>query len=242
MFIKGLQKTSLIDYPPYVVSTIFLGGCNFRCPYCHNPDLINSLEEYPDISTEDLLDFLKVRKKWIDGVCITGGEPTIHEKLPELISKIKDIGFLVKLDTNGTNPKMLKELFKKKLLDYVAMDIKAPLEKYDNACGVKPEKKDIVESVKLIRNSGVDYEFRTTIVPKFFDEKDARLIGEWLKGSRRYYLQQFRPDSVLDKTFEKVKPYSKTDLLRLREILAPFFELCDIRGIEKNLKVDGSKT
>ena len=141
--IRGLQKTSLIDYAPYTCCVVFLAGCNFRCPFCQNPDLIVGKDRNPVIYEDEFLDFLKERKKWLDAVCITGGEPCLYEKLPKLIKKIKSLGYKVKIDTNGTNPSMLKELIDKKLIDYVAMDIKGPLDKYDEIVNAKVDKEKI---------------------------------------------------------------------------------------------------
>src|SRR3989344_5633428 len=135
--IKGLQKTSLIDYPPYTSCVVFLAGCDFRCPFCQNPDLILNPEKLETVKQEDFLEFLKKRKKWLDAVCISGGEPTLYEDLPEFIKKIKDLGYKVKIDTNGNNPNAIEELINKKLIDYVAMDIKAPLDKYSKAANAK---------------------------------------------------------------------------------------------------------
>lgn len=229
--IKGLQKVSLIDYPGKICSVVFLSNCNFRCPFCHNLDLVLNPEKLPTIPENEILEFLKTRLKLIDGVCICGGEPTIHEGLPDFIKKIKSLDFLVKLDTNGTNPEMVEFLIKNKLVDYIAMDIKTTLEKYDNVAKVKVNAVDIRKSVDLIRKSGIDYDFRTTVVPGLFDEKTALEIGRWLKGSKRYYLQQFRPETTLDKKYEKKKPYTKEELGEFREMLKPYFEICEVRGV-----------
>jgi pyruvate formate lyase activating enzyme len=229
MIIKGLQKQTLLDYPGKIACTIFTFGCNFRCNYCHNPELIID-DGRPEIKQEEILEFLKARKGFLDGVCITGGEPTLNKELPEFISKIKELGFLVKLDTNGTNPRMIEELINKKLVDYIAMDIKAPLEFYDKVTNTKVNKEDIQKSVDLIRKMK-DYEFRTTVVPGLFNEEYAKLIGEWLKGSKRFYIQQFRGIKNLDKSFVNKKPFSKEELEKFCRILKPYFEKCEIRGV-----------
>jgi pyruvate formate lyase activating enzyme len=153
----------------------------------------------PNVDIKNIIEHLKSRHDWIDGVCVTGGEPTLHVALPQLLSEIKKLGFLIKLDTNGTNPKMLKQLIDKKLVDYIAMDIKAPLENYEDVVKTKVEKNNIKESVEIIRKSGIDYEFRTTVVPKLIKKDDIKRIGEWLKGSKMYCIQQFRYDKTLDK-------------------------------------------
>jgi len=227
--IKGIQKTSLIDYPGKICSIIFLGDCNFRCGFCQNPDLIKSPGKLETIPEEEILEFLKSRKKWIDGVCLSGGEPLLYGDLPEFIKKIKEIGLLVKLDTNGTNPQMLDYLIKNKLVDYIAMDIKASLENYEKAAGVKVNMENIKKSVELIKNSSIDYEFRTTVVPGLFSKEEALKIGKWLSGSKRYFLQQFRPETVLDERFHKLKPFSEEELRGFANLLKPFFEKVGVR-------------
>lgn len=232
MQIKGLQKTTLIDFPGRVACTVFLAGCNFRCPYCQNPDLVGKAEKLPTISEEEFFRFLAKRKKWLDGVCITGGEPTINKELPEFIKKIKALGFAVKLDTNGTNPKMVAELLKAGLLDYIAMDIKAPLERYKEIVRVKVDVDAVKKSAALLMKGGVDYEFRTTVVPGLFDENDAKEIAKWLKGADKYYLQQFNPGvRLLDRGFEKLEPYPQERLEEFGEIMKPEFGVCEIRGL-----------
>lgn len=230
--IKGIQKTSLIDYPPYVASTLFVGYCDFRCPYCQNVDLVEKPEKLPDIPEQEILGFLKARKKWLDGVCITGGEPCIHKELPNFIAKIRRLALKVKLDTNGSNPKMIKELVDKKLVDYIAMDIKAPLAKYDKVAKVKVNKKDIQESINIIRESGVKYEFRTTVVPGLITREDILAIAKWLKGSKKYFLQQFRSDrGVLDKSYKNKRTYSPEKLKEFADLARPCFDICEVRGI-----------
>ena len=230
MSIKGFRKMSLVDYPDRICAVIFTGGCNFRCPFCQNPDLINGLEEFPDIDEKEILDYLKEKRDWLDGICITGGEPTIYKGLVQLIEKIKSMGFLVKLDTNGSNPEMLKELVGRKLLDYIAMDIKSSPERYSEASGCKVEMENIRKSVEIIRNSGIEYEFRTTVLPRLFSFEDAEKTGKWLKGSKRFFLQQFRPDVTLDRSFEKEVPYSEEKLKKLADRMRPFFKEVDIRN------------
>jgi pyruvate formate lyase activating enzyme len=229
MLFKGVQKISTVDWPGKIGSAVFTGGCNFRCPYCQNPDLVVNDPNLQSIGEKEVLQFLEGRKKWIDGLCILGGEPTLHVELPEFIAKVKDMGLLVELDTNGTNPKMLKFLTTNKLLDYIAMDIKAPLDKYSKACGVKVNKDDIQLSVDVIRGSGVEYEFRTTAVPGLYSEEDARAIGKWLRGSRAYYVQQFRNEKTLDPEYTEKKPFSAEELERFRDIASEYFDICEVR-------------
>jgi len=184
-----------VDWDGKISSVIFLPNCNFRCPFCHNVNLVLNPENLETIPFEYIEDQLKKQKGWTDGVCITGGEPTIHSNLPELCSKIKKMGFLVKLDTNGTTPTMLKELMARKFLDYVALDIKAPLtvEKYSKATGVNAESllKNVKESIRLLLKSSIDYEFRTTVVPTIHDLDDIKQVCHSLKGCKKYVLQKF---------------------------------------------------
>jgi len=229
--IKGFQKLSLIEYPGKLSAIVFVGKCDFRCHFCYNIDLVKNYKKLPDISEKKILRFLKTRKGLLDAVAITGGEPTLHKGLPEFMKKIKDLGFLVMLETNGSRPKMIKQLIDKELIDYIAMDIKATLEKCDEVAGVKVDKKKIQESIDIIRNSGIDYEFRTTVVPKYFKKKDVLAIGKWLKGSKSYYLQQFRPENTLDKTLENVEPYPPEKLKEFAKIMKPYFKSVKIRGI-----------
>jgi len=229
--IKGFQKLSLIEYPGKLSAIVFVGKCDFRCHFCYNIDLVKNYKKLPDIPEKKILRFLKTRKGLLDAVAITGGEPTLHKGLPEFMKKIKDLGFLVMLETNGSNPKMIKELIDKELIDYIAMDIKTTLKKYDEVAGVKVDKKKIQESIDIIRNSGIDYEFRTTVVPKYFKKKDALAIGKWLKGSKRYYLQQFRKGKTLDKALGKVEPYPSEKLKEFAKIMKPYFKSVKIRGI-----------
>ncbi|MFH0852362.1 MAG: anaerobic ribonucleoside-triphosphate reductase activating protein, partial [bacterium] len=198
MLLGGLQKLSLIDYPGRVAATVFTVGCNFSCPFCHNPELVkvgsDRLQMY--LPEDDFFGFLKERHGMIEGICISGGEPTIHQDLPAFLEKIKSAGFLVKLDTNGTWPSVLKDLVAKKLVDYVAMDIKAPLERYHEIVNADVDLEKIHESTQLVR-ALPDYEFRTTVIPDFHKKEDFLSIARWLDGSKRYYLQQFKPENTL---------------------------------------------
>jgi pyruvate formate lyase activating enzyme len=228
--IKGLQKTSLIDYPDRVSCIVFLPGCNFRCPYCQNPDLIKKPDKLPALPEKKFFTFLEKRKKVLDGVVITGGEPTLSKDLPEFIRKIKSRGLLVKLDTNGSSPGVLEKLLKEGLLDYIAMDIKAPLDKYDDAAGVNVDKEKIKKSINIIKNSGVDYEFRTTVVPRLLSLEDLIKIGEELKRAKKYVLQQFRPLVTLDRAYQKERPYPKEKLMEIAERIKPFFGKVEVRA------------
>lgn len=198
MLIGGFQKTSLLDYPEKISAIVFTQGCNFRCPYCHNPELLKADGNTPNVSVSSVLDFLKTRRGKLDGVVITGGEPCLHVDLPEFIKEIKKLGFLVKLDTNGSYPGMLERLTEENLLDYIAMDIKAPLNRYKYISGIDIDINKIKMSIKHIMNCGTDYEFRTTVLKRLLSIEDFEKIGNEIHGAKRYYLQKFVPSKVLD--------------------------------------------
>jgi len=195
MKIKGLQKFTLVDYPGKIACTIFLFGCNFKCGFCHNPELVLR-DSTPTISKEEILDFLKKRKGQLEGVCITGGEPLLTLDY-DFVREIKDLGYPIKMDTNGTFPEKLKDLIDAKLIDCIAMDIKSSKENYSKTSGANVDMEKIEKSIKLIANSGLDYEFRTTVVPEIHDEKEIDDLGEWMnsiigKKPEKYFLQGFR--------------------------------------------------
>ena len=217
MKISGLQKTSLIDYPGKIASTLFVSNCNFRCPYCYNSDLVFD-KNTEDFKKEKIFKILKQRIKFIDGVCITGGEPTLNEDLPEFISEIKKLNLLVKLDTNGTNPKMLEHLIKNKLIDYIAMDIKAPLDKYNKITNSNVDIKKIKESINIIINSGIDHEMRTTILPSLHTKRDIIEIAKTIKSAKRYFIQQFVSNvRLLDPKLEKSKTFTDNELESIKK-------------------------
>lgn len=255
--IKALQKITLLDYPGKLACIVFLAGCNFRCPFCQNPDLVLSPEISPTISEEDFFNFLKKRVGLLDGVVITGGEPTLYPDLPEFIKKIKKLGFLVKLDTNGTNPKMLESLLKWRLLDYVAMDFKGPLRKYHQYVSQEKrekriKKKDIVnmnslrsffpseikKTINILFTSGIEVEFRTTVVPSLHTEEDLIEMAKELNQSPvtnyqspiKWFLQQFRPIKCLDPKFEKVKPYLQEFFEKVLPKARQYFPQTFLRG------------
>jgi pyruvate formate lyase activating enzyme len=219
MKIGGLQKVSLIDYPGLICAIVFVQGCNFKCPYCHNPELVDSKLFRPVIGELDVIDFLSKRKGKIDAVTISGGEPTIQEDLLPFIEQIKKMGFAVKLDTNGSQPQVIRSLLEKNLLDFIAMDVKGPLVKYKNiACTpVDPEK--IKKSIKNILQSKVEHEFRTTIVKSQLTEKNILEIGEMISGARKYALQKFIPERTLEKKFSREKTYSNEALEKFKKRL-----------------------
>jgi pyruvate formate lyase activating enzyme len=181
------------------------------------------------VSEEEVLGYLKDKKAWIDGVVVTGGEPTLHKGVPGFLKKVKGLGLLVKFDTNGTNPEMLEELIRERLVDFIAMDIKAPLDRYGEVSRAKVNIGDIRRSVGVIRESGLDYEFRTTVPKNVIREKDIEEIGKWLKGSKLFFIQQFRPDITLDKAFKKEEQYTREELKKLAGKARPFFEKVGIR-------------
>ena len=202
--IDGFDKLTLLNYPDKVACTIFTKGCNFRCPYCHNSSLI-SLDKEND-KYKEVISYLNKRKGILDGVCITGGEPLIHKCIKDLIKEIKDMGFLVKLDTNGSNPLMLKEIIDEKLIDYVAMDIKNTFDKYEMTIGCKTNLDNIKKSIDVIESSDIDYEFRTTIVKEFHTFDDIKGIVNMLDEKSKYYIQNFRnSDGVLNKKLNGFK-------------------------------------
>lgn len=192
MIFHGFQKTTLLDYPGHIAAIVFVNGCNFRCPYCHNSSLVLASDNGQTYSENDILSFLRKRKGLTEGLCISGGEPTLYKELPAFIQKVKQEGFFVKLDTNGTNPEMLHLLLKEKLIDYVAMDIKASPERYQQITGFTGIPYESIQaSIALLLSSDIDYEFRTTIVREFHDADMIRDITNQIKGCRRYYLQNY---------------------------------------------------
>ena len=225
--LAGLQKTTFIDYPDKIACIVFTQGCNFRCGYCHNPELFENKE--PVLSVPAFFEFLNKRKGKLDGVVITGGEPTLHKDIKEFIQQIKTLGFLVKLDTNGTRPDILQELLNENLLDYIAMDIKAPLTKYKDITQVDVDTNIIKKSIDLIMNSDVDYEFRTTVVKSQLSQEDFEIIGKTIKGAKRYYLQEFIPTKILDEKLMTEKSYSHDEFKKICESLKKYVQFCDFR-------------
>jgi len=219
MKIGGLQKVSLIDYPGLICATIFLQGCNFKCSYCHNPELVDPRLFQPCIKENEVLDFLNTRKGKLDALTITGGEPTIQDDLAIFIKKIKKMKFAVKLDTNGSQPQVIKTLLDQKLLDFIAMDIKAPLEKYKSVVKVPVNYDLIKESIKLILKAKIPHEFRTTIVESQLEEKDILQIATLISGANSYVLQKFVPAKTLDKKLLKEKSYTDEKFQKIKKHL-----------------------
>lgn len=212
--IKGFIETSFIDWEGHISAVVFLGGCNFACPFCHNAELIQPSPAMPTLAKEKILARITEKRTWIDGVVISGGEPCLQQNIVDFIREIKDLGFPVKLDTNGSEPKMLNELVKMNLVDYVAMDIKAPLtEQYQKLSGKNIELGPIKQSIEILLNTKhIDYEFRTTVVPDCLSKENIVTIAAAVQGSKRYVLQQFNPKETLDTSLQSVKPYSSADI------------------------------
>ncbi|MHA1504406.1 MAG: anaerobic ribonucleoside-triphosphate reductase activating protein [Candidatus Heimdallarchaeota archaeon] len=229
--IKGYRQSSLLEWPGLIVDSIFLAGCNFRCPYCHNPDLV-ALDIVDSYDINEVLAEIEKRAKtkWLDGVSITGGEPAMSKRLPEFLKITKEMGLKAKIDTNGSFPGVVQKLIDEELIDYIAMDVKAVPEKYHLAAGKKVDIKSIRKTIAIIIDSGIDHEFRTTVVPGIVDvEKDISKIAKMIKGAKRYYLQQFRPIRCLDKEFEKLVPYNLGLLEEAVEKIKSKFEVCKVR-------------
>ncbi len=228
--IKGFIETSFCDWDGYLTSVVFLPGCNFRCPFCQNGDLVTHPGDLPTIDFDVLKHSLLKRRDWIDGVVITGGEPTIHGDLAELLRAFKQLGFRVKLDTNGTRPDRLEDLISQGLIDYVAMDIKAPLdERYDLAAGTKVDLSRLRRSIEIVRQLP-SYEFRTTLVPGIIDEQAISTIATCLRGAKRYVLQRFVPENSLDNSYRQAIPYSDNFVTRLLEIASNYIGDVSYRG------------
>ncbi|MCK5305969.1 MAG: anaerobic ribonucleoside-triphosphate reductase activating protein [Candidatus Omnitrophica bacterium] len=234
--IKGFVKSSLIDWDGRIVSTLYVPCCNMRCPFCHNGGLLLNPEGYQTIPINEIKDFYKQRQDFMDGICLTGGEPCLYEDVLDFMEEFKEIGAMVKLDTNGTNPGIIEEAISKRIVDYIAMDIKAPLEfdAYNKASKVQSEKlfKNVKESIKIIMSSDIDYEFRTTVVPGLHDKEDIRKIVEFIRGAKRYALQNFQPDGVLDKKLQEIKPYKKEILEKIADGIRGSVESVIVRGRE----------
>lgn len=260
MVIGGLQKFSLLDYPGHLSAIIFTQGCNFRCQFCYNPMLVEPVRQASEntvsgfenagkfkniscpqkgekqkdclkpISEDGLFDFLKNRVKKLDAVVITGGEPTIHSDLKRFIGEIKKLGYKIKLDTNGTNPETLKDLIENNLIDYIAMDIKGPEEKYDIITQVQPDLNEIRKSIKIIKESDLSYEFRTTIVPELIEAGDIAKIGKLILGAKKWYLQQFKSEiDLVNNEFKGVAAYAIGELEKMQKTGNKYVKDCVVR-------------
>lgn len=229
MKICGLTKTTLLDYPGKVATTVFLGGCNFRCPFCHNGDLVLYSQKMPVYEMDEIMAFFQKRKNVLEGVCISGGEPTLYDDLPKFITDIKNMGYLVKLDTNGTNPQMMTELVDEKLVDYIAMDIKASPNLYEKVCNSLVDMESIQASVNFLLEGKIPYEFRTTMVKEFHTMKEMDEIGQWIKGAKSYYLQNYQEtDKNICKGFHA---FEKEEMEAIREQLGKYIKNVACRGV-----------
>jgi pyruvate formate lyase activating enzyme len=217
MKIAGLVKSSLIDYPGKVAAVVFTQGCNFHCGFCHNPDLISVDGQQSLISSDEIFSFLNTRKGKLDGVVITGGEPLIQPDIIKFIKNIKDLGFLVKLDTNGSSPIVLGKIIEQNLVDYIAMDVKNDLEEYEKICGFNDTNK-ILESISLIMSSDIDYEFRTTVLPYYHSMAGLNKLASTIEGAQKFTIQGFRPKIVYDKSLINAKSFTQKELKDVAEI------------------------
>lgn len=232
--IKGFIETSFLDWEGMIVSTLYVPYCNFRCPYCQNAGLVLDPKQYQTIPSEFIMNYLIEHKEWIDGVCLTGGEPCLYEDLVDFIKKIRAIDMKLKLDTNGTFPEVLKKVLALGIVNFIAMDVKGPLEEeaYSNCMGVKNETllEKVKESIDIIMNSNIDYEFRTTVVPTLHKKEDVQKIAQYIKGAKRYALQNFTPQDTLNPDYLKVKPYSKDKMDEIYRLVFPYVNESRLRG------------
>lgn len=228
MKISGMQKLSLVDYDGHMATTLFTSGCNFACPFCHNAGLVTQIDQSVQISEDEIFEHLQKRKGIIDAVVISGGEPTLQLGLIDFAKKIKNLGLLIKLDTNGTNPKVIKKLVKLGLIDYIAMDIKNSPQKYQTTTAKKVNMADIMESINYIMSCGVDYEFRTTIVSELHNINDIDEMGKMIKGANKWFLQKYvDSDTCIAHGFHEIK---KTDIIEMQEIAKKYVNNATLRG------------
>jgi pyruvate formate lyase activating enzyme len=230
MKIGGFQKTSLLDYPDRISAIVWTSGCNFRCPFCYNRNLaLGTAEIFPE---EEILSFLSKRKGLLEGVVISGGEPLLHDDIVDFVKKIKDLRLLVKIDTNGTFPERINELLQKQLVDYIAMDVKAPKNKYTQLTGVKTDLSKIEASIDLLKTKAPAYEFKTTFIPGLLTKEDIIEIAQWLKGADAYFLQQFKViKPLVSSNLETVIPYPRDYVYETLAAIKPFFKRCAVRGV-----------
>ena len=229
MLLMGLQKLTLLDFPGKIACTVFTGGCDFRCPFCHNASLVRLHADAPRLPEEEFFKFLNMRKGVLQGVCITGGEPTLQPHLADFTKRIRELGFKVKLDTNGNNPEVLKSLVSEGLIDYVAMDIKNSFEKYNETTGISADIDSIKESIEILINGNIDYEFRTTLVSGFHTTQDMQRIGEMIKGTKKYYLQNFVDSG--DILCPGLAPLGEEEMELMRKTAEKYVSVTQIRGI-----------
>ena len=231
MHIHGLQKLTLLDYPGHTACTVFTGGCNYRCPFCHNATLVLRPAEQPLIPAEEVLSFLKKRQGLLDGVCITGGEPTLEKGLGDFAAQVKELGFAVKLDSNGNRPEVLRALVERSLVDYVAMDIKSCRENYGRLIGLPGyDTAAVEESAAFLMEGHVDFEFRTTVVKEFHSAEDFERIGQWLRGEEKYFLQCFKDSG--DILGSGCSAFTKSGMESLQRAVLPYIPNTYLRGVD----------
>jgi pyruvate formate lyase activating enzyme len=230
MKLKGFVETSFVDWDGKLCCVVFTPGCNFKCPFCFNQALVLKPDTLDDMPEQVVFDLLEKHKDFLDGVCITGGEPTLAPGLEAFCRKLKDKGFLVKLDTNGANPEVLKELFKNKLLDFVAMDVKGPWESYSDFAGVPIDGEKLKESARVIMDSGIDYEFRTTLVPSMHSKEVFEKTVAQIQGAKKYCIQKFRPGFCIDKSLNTDKKQTDEEMKVFAEIARKYIDNIKIRG------------
>lgn len=231
MKLFGLEKLSLVDFDGFVSATVFTGGCNFRCGFCHNSPLVTAVNTLKEIGEDYVLDFLKSRIGLLEGLCITGGEPTLEKDLPVFCQKVKDLGYKIKLDTNGTNPNVIKTLVENNLIDYVAMDIKSSLSNYAQVIGFsKYDTSEVEKSVEYLINGSFPFEFRTTLIKEFHTEQVIKDIAKWIKGTKKYYMQKFKDvGSCIENGFS---PVDKQVAEKFASIISPYVEKVSLRGYD----------
>jgi pyruvate formate lyase activating enzyme len=228
--IKGLEKFAAKDFPGYISSTVFLGNCNFRCPYCHNADLVLRPESLPTLPLDYFLCYLDARKNWLEAICISGGEPLLETDLEDLVRVVKERNLLIKVDTNGSLPARLEDLFRQGLVDYVAMDVKAPLERYKEVTRSEVRPEDISRTIKLVRSSGIRHIFRTTVVPGLVGRNDLLKIAQMLEGEDIFQIQPFIPANTVDKRFLQVNPFSREEIEEMAGLVRRYFAEVRVEG------------
>jgi pyruvate formate lyase activating enzyme len=227
--IKGFIETSFLDWKDHLSSVLFTGGCNFRCPFCHNSDLVLKHHELPDITEEQVFDHFRKFRKWIDRVVITGGEPTLQKGLRAFVLRLKEQGLRVKLDTNGSHPEVIRELVAADLIDYIAMDIKGPMSFYERWCGTAVNRDKIEESIQFIKEGRIDHEFRMTVVPFLHKEADVYEAASRVGGAKRFVVQDFVPRNTLNPAFAHVRPFSPDRMEKIRQNAAGIIQNAQVR-------------
>lgn len=231
MDIRGLQRTSLIDFPGEICATLFTGGCNLRCRYCYNKDLVYAPDTLPFFSWKEIMSFLQKRDSLLDGICLTGGEPTLQKALLPFLTAVKGMGFKVKLDTNGTKPLVLRKLLEKEVLDYVAVDLKGPWQKYPLITGKNIDVRVLEETIALLKNSSLQQEIRTTVVPGLLEEEDLLAIAKTIEGFPKYVLQQFQPHpNLIDPSLCSTQPFSRETIQQVAHLCRQYVRSVELRG------------